>query len=97
MYGREGKRRGNAAMASRVEGQTKISMGLAAPQRTQDARMSLVGTGMIAEAGDALRMSGLFADPRRENVNDTNQVVIVDLSDANNVIRRPSELAVSSC
>ena len=27
----------------------------------------------------------------RENANDTNQVVIVDLSDANNVIRRPSE------
>lgn len=34
-----------------------------------------------------------FADSRRENVNDTNQVVIVDLSDANNVIRRPSELS----
>jgi len=29
----------------------------------------------------------------RENANDTNQVVIVDLSDANNVIRRPSQLA----
>jgi len=27
----------------------------------------------------------------RENANDTNQVVIVDLSDANNVIRRPSK------
>lgn len=27
----------------------------------------------------------------RENTNDTNQVVIVDLSDANNVTRRPSE------
>jgi hypothetical protein len=26
----------------------------------------------------------------RENINDTNQVVIVDLADANNVIRRPS-------
>ena len=29
----------------------------------------------------------------RENANDTNQVVIVDLSDANNVIRRPSKLS----
>jgi hypothetical protein len=27
----------------------------------------------------------------REKVNDANQVVIVDLADANNVIRRPSE------
>ena len=36
----------------------------------------------------------LIADLRcsRENVNDTNQVVIVDLADANNLIRRPSEL-----
>ncbi|GFZ51649.1 LOW QUALITY PROTEIN: Clathrin heavy chain [Saitozyma sp. JCM 24511] len=30
---------------------------------------------------------------RRETVNETNQVVIVDLADANNVIRRPSESA----
>lgn len=33
----------------------------------------------------------------RENANDTNQVVIVDLSDANNVIRRPSKLAPALC
>jgi clathrin heavy chain len=32
---------------------------------------------------------------RRENVNDTNQVVIVDLADANNVIRRPSNFSPS--
>lgn len=31
----------------------------------------------------------------RENANDTNQVVIVDLSDANNVIRRPSEFQLN--
>lgn len=31
----------------------------------------------------------------REKVNDANQVVIVDLADANNVIRRPSESCCS--
>jgi hypothetical protein len=57
-----------------------------------------IGSLRLHVSGTAVHSSA-YVDRRplffsREKVNDANQVVIVDLADANNVIRRPSE---SSC
>lgn len=38
-----------------------------------------------------IRLANSAIRGSREKVNDQNQVVIVDLADANNVLRRPSE------